>query len=171
MKNIRIGNDIEVIWMLYSDKDGVKVPYSISGSTLSLYLSGENFRRRKIEDFSRTDNSISWKYYGKDQTDLGVHAFELVINEGSEGMVTIDRCDAFALIRHYGKPNDSYSEGVGFTRIQFVTTINNSGNSTVEPEPGDTPGGGGSNIDPELLEGFIPLSRDFSDDFNNDFTR
>ena len=25
-------------------------------------------------------------------------------------------------------------------------------------------------IDPELLEGFIPLSRDFSDDFNNDFT-
>ena len=27
------------------------------------------------------------------------------------------------------------------------------------------------NIDPELLEGFIPLSRDFSDDFNNDFAR
>jgi hypothetical protein len=26
-------------------------------------------------------------------------------------------------------------------------------------------------IDPELLEGFIPLSRDFSDDFNNDFAR
>lgn len=32
-------------------------------------------------------------------------------------------------------------------------------------------GGGGGSIDPELLEGFIPLSRDFSDDFNNDFTR
>jgi hypothetical protein len=31
--------------------------------------------------------------------------------------------------------------------------------------------GGGGNIDPELLEGFIPLSRDFSDDFNNDFAR
>lgn len=31
---------------------------------------------------------------------------------------------------------------------------------------GDTP-----TIDPELLEGFIPLSRDFSEDFNNDFTR
>lgn len=26
-------------------------------------------------------------------------------------------------------------------------------------------------IDIELLEGYIPLSRDFSDDFNNDFTR
>ena len=26
-------------------------------------------------------------------------------------------------------------------------------------------------IDPELLEGYMPLVRDFSDDFNNDFTR
>lgn len=32
-------------------------------------------------------------------------------------------------------------------------------------------GGGGGSIDPELLEGFIPLSRDFSDDFNDDFSR
>ena len=32
-------------------------------------------------------------------------------------------------------------------------------------------GGGEGSIDPELLEGFIPLSRDFSDDFNNEFTR
>lgn len=31
--------------------------------------------------------------------------------------------------------------------------------------------GGGGNIDEELLEGFIPLSREFSDDFNNDFAR
>ena len=36
---------------------------------------------------------------------------------------------------------------------------------------GDITVEGGSNIDPELLEGFIPLSRDFSDDFNNDFAR
>lgn len=35
---------------------------------------------------------------------------------------------------------------------------------------GEGSGEGGS-IDPELLEGFIPLSRDFSDDFNNDFAR
>lgn len=30
---------------------------------------------------------------------------------------------------------------------------------------------GGSSIDPELLEGYVSLSRDFSDDFNNDFAR
>ena len=31
--------------------------------------------------------------------------------------------------------------------------------------------GGGGSIDPELLEGYMPMSRDFSDDFNNDFAR
>lgn len=31
--------------------------------------------------------------------------------------------------------------------------------------------GGGGSIDPKLLEGFIPLQRQFSDDFNNDFAR
>lgn len=32
-------------------------------------------------------------------------------------------------------------------------------------------GGGGGSVDPELLEGFIPLQRQFSDDFNNDYAR
>lgn len=32
-------------------------------------------------------------------------------------------------------------------------------------------GNGSGSIDPEMIEGFIPLSRDFSDDFNNDFAR
>lgn len=27
------------------------------------------------------------------------------------------------------------------------------------------------NIDMEILEGFMPITRDFSDDFNNDFER
>ncbi len=34
-----------------------------------------------------------------------------------------------------------------------------------------TPAGGGGSIDPELLEGYLPMMREFSDDFNNDFTR
>lgn len=31
--------------------------------------------------------------------------------------------------------------------------------------------GGGGSINPELLEACMPMSRDFSDDFNNDFAR
>ena len=32
-------------------------------------------------------------------------------------------------------------------------------------------GGGGGSIDPALLEGYIPMMREFSDDFNDDFAR
>ena len=32
-------------------------------------------------------------------------------------------------------------------------------------------GGNGDPIDTEVLEAYIPISRDFSDDFNNDFAR
>lgn len=32
-------------------------------------------------------------------------------------------------------------------------------------------GGGGGSVDPELLEAYMPLAREFSDDFNNDFAR
>ena len=32
-------------------------------------------------------------------------------------------------------------------------------------------GGGGGSIDPTLLEGYMPMMREFSDDFNNDFAR
>ena len=32
-------------------------------------------------------------------------------------------------------------------------------------------GGGGGSIDPDVLDAYTPLIRDFSDDFNNDFTR
>ena len=55
---------------------------------------------------------------------------------------------------------------------QTLKTINGqsilgSGNITIE---GGSGGGGGS-VDPELLEAYIPMSRDFNDDFNNSFAR
>lgn len=45
----------------------------------------------------------------------------------------------------------------------WVRIAGESGNSGGNTPPAD--------IDPELLEAFVPLSRDFSDDFNNDFAR
>lgn len=55
---------------------------------------------------------------------------------------------------------------------QTLKTINGQsilgrGNITIE---GGSGGGGGS-IDPELLEAYIPMSRDFNDDFNDSFAR
>lgn len=56
---------------------------------------------------------------------------------------------------------------LGSTAIQSVKTING---QSIEGEGNITIEGGGS-IDPEILEGYMPLMREFSDDFNNDFTR
>lgn len=55
------------------------------------------------------------------------------------------------------------------TNIKTVNgqSILGSGNITIE---GGSGGGGGS-IDPELLEAYMPMSRDFSDDFNSSFAR
>jgi hypothetical protein len=60
--------------------------------------------------------------------------------------------------------NDIWFDGTVFKiykdgEWQAITSSNSEG------------GGEGGSIDPELLEGFIPLSREFSDDFNNDFAR
>ena len=59
--------------------------------------------------------------------------------------------------------NDKQNTLISGTNIKTINgnSILGEGDITIE----------GGSIDPELLEGFIPLSRDFSDDFNNDFTR
>lgn len=36
---------------------------------------------------------------------------------------------------------------------------------------GEGGGGGGGSIDPELLESYMPLSREFSNEFSDDFAR
>lgn len=55
----------------------------------------------------------------------------------------------------------------GATAIQKVKTING---QSIEGE-GDLVIEAGGSIDPETIEGFIPMAREFSDDFNNDFAR
>lgn len=41
---------------------------------------------------------------------------------------------------------------------------------TGTPSGGGSSSGGGGSIDPAILEDYAPILRDFSDDFNNDFT-
>jgi hypothetical protein len=65
-----------------------------------------------------------------------------------------------------GIPQVEYNEGSRRYRVLFDPS-----DYVITDKIDITPTGGGGNIDPELLEGFIPLQRQFSDDFNNDFAR
>jgi hypothetical protein len=154
MKRKRIGNDINIAWAIMTE-DGK--PFDLSNRRISLYL--KNYvRKEEVKGFSIEGNVILWTFLGKNQKNLGNHSLELVINEDADGMITTDACDFVCLVPCSCKEGGEDDAGVKTETVNLTSVIT-------------LGGGGGGNIDPELLEGFIPLSRDFSDDFNNDFTR
>lgn len=53
----------------------------------------------------------------------------------------------------------------------YSLTIMSNGDAEVVIADVTTGGGGGGSIDPTLLEGYMPMMREFSDDFNDDFAR
>jgi hypothetical protein len=58
--------------------------------------------------------------------------------------------------------------------VTTTTLVVDAEGKTVEQrlkEIGSGSGGGGGSIDPALLEGYMPMMREFSDDFNDDFAR
>lgn len=92
-----------------------------------------------------------------------------------EGETIFLKKDGGTLFPTMYRSDESYSE-VKFSLVvdlfgtpySYTATITSNGDAVLETKELSTGGGG---IDPELLEGYMPLVRDFSDDFNNDFTR
>lgn len=150
MKDIRIGNDINVKWSIFGDD----APYILEGKDVSLYLCTP-FGKRKAEGFSIVGNQITWTFAGKDQSRTGKYSLELVVNADKEGQVTTDACNFVNLVNCSCKVGGADEANVTTETVSLTTNLEYVGGS----------------IDPELLEGYIPLSRDFSDDFNNDFAR
>ncbi len=66
----------------------------------------------------------------------------------------------------YAKFNSVYE--IEETLVSVSTAITSNGDAVLTVRVIKT---GGGSIDPELLEGYMPLQRQFSDDFNNDFAR
>lgn len=159
MKKIRIGNDIAVTWAIYKDDK----PYSLVGLDISLYLDNA-FVRSKINSYSINGNKIVWTFLGKEQEHTGNYSLILVINENKEGMATADKIDFVRLVPVTPCCEDDDEENVTTQTVELTSSME------FAPTVINTGGGGGS-IDPEILEGYMPLMREFSDDFSNDFTR
>lgn len=93
MKDIRIGNDINVKWSIFGDD----TPYILEGKDVSLYLCTP-FGKRKAEGFSIVGNQITWTFAGKDQSRTGKYSLELVVNADKEGQMTTDACNFVNLV-------------------------------------------------------------------------
>lgn len=96
MDKIRLGNDIEMRWSIFTRDGDNKVPYNLEGRTLTLSVvnrTGES----EIEFFAE-GNIVTGVFRGRDQRILGKHGVILRENKGEDGMRTIDACDAFELV-------------------------------------------------------------------------
>lgn len=186
MEKVRIGNTIALSWEIFITENGKTLPYDLSGKNISVYLVNA-FGRVKIDKFFVEGNLLSFSWEGSEQKHAGVYQMTLIENEGESSMHTLDKCDAFELVRcscfEEDDDNDivkdvELSSTLDLTRIYpIIPQIGENGNwwvdgkDTGKPSRGEKGEGGGGTIDPETIEGFVPLMRDFSDDFNNDFSR
>lgn len=159
--SIRSGNDVEIRWALFAEDGASRVPYNIEGKEIVIYFKSK-YKRQRVTDVRLSGNVATFTFYGKDQHYQGLYAIELVENEGREGMHTTDVCKAFRLVNCTCDTEIASADGaVQISVLELSSSI----------QFGTPSSGGGGSIDPELLEACMPLSRDFSDDFNNDFAR
>lgn len=96
MDKIRLGNDIEMRWSIFTRDGDNKVPYNLEGRALTLSVvnrTGES----EIEFFAE-GNIVTGVFRGRDQKIIGKHGVILRENNGKDGMRTIDACDAFELV-------------------------------------------------------------------------
>ena len=120
MEDIRIGNDIKVLWRIVTG-DGEQ-PYGLEEKKLSLYMR-HPFGKIEITDFSVKGNALEFMFWGKDQKYTGCYAFTLVENDGIEGMHTVDACDAFCLVSCSCKAGGDADSKVELVHLELKGTM------------------------------------------------
>ena len=99
MERIRIGNDIELRWKIYTtDAEGVSSPYDLTGKSLEVSIFNAFADGELPLDFTTKENEITAIYRGKDQKVTGRYSIILRENNGADGMKTVDEHDAFELV-------------------------------------------------------------------------
>lgn len=119
MKDKRIGNDLAIVWSLRQDGKA----FNIEGKPVNLYL--KTLRGiQKVDNYVIEENKVRWTFFGKDQQYTGRYSLVLIINEGVEGMITIDACDFVRLVSCSCKVSDGADEyGVEIETIEIESTL------------------------------------------------
>lgn len=94
MRRLRIGTDRVIVWSIYNDGK----EYDISEKDLTLKVSAPGMSFFVDKDLVIEGNVLQWTFRGRDQKALGAYSLTLIENDGKEGMISFDKCNAFALV-------------------------------------------------------------------------
>ena len=110
MKAYRLGNDIYFEWTIrgLDEVSGTKV--------ILLYHTGKS--APETISYEIEDDVVSGVFRGKDQTEKGAYRLLLQVNNGEDGMVTLDKVNAFEL---YGVSNFGIVAGEDDDAIQTAS--------------------------------------------------
>lgn len=186
MERIRIGNDIELRWKIYTtDAEGVSSPYDLTGKSLEVSLFNAFADGELPLDFTTQENEITAIYRGKDQKVTGRYSIILRENNGADGMKTVDEHDAFELVCRT-MDESRYDEGdVKCYSLSFTSSFSIGGGSidlsayakkedvdaALEGKQDTLTAGENITIENNVIssKGGSIYPPDMNDDFNDDF--
>lgn len=121
MKSFRIGTDRVITWHIFSEEGK---EYDLSDKKLTLSVSTSHSVFTVPEDqFSVVGGVLTWNFEGRQQKTLGPHSLTLTINEGEPNMVSIDKCDAFTLVKCSCQEKGVTDEDIEVSGIELITTM------------------------------------------------
>lgn len=130
MERIRIGNDIELRWKIYTtDAEGASSPYDLTGKSLEVSLFNAFADGEVRLDFTTQENEITAIYRGKDQKVTGRYSIILRENNGADGMKTVDEHDAFELVCRTMDESRNDDGDVKCYHLSFQSTLSLGGGS------------------------------------------
>lgn len=100
MISVRLGNTIEITWRFKNA--GTDEPFPVEGKNILLILrtKGQSFI---VKDYTAEGNVITFQFKGKDQSEPGVYAAEVIFDPGTDDQFIHDERNVFQLVRHSWK--------------------------------------------------------------------
>jgi hypothetical protein len=122
MSRLRIGKDFAVKWNIYKREEDIREAYDLTGKDI-LFEYSTPYGRKRIENFKVAGNTIEWTFLGKDQVYLGSYTLYVTENPGKEGMITVDSCKAFVLVRHTCEEELEENENITIQTIELESDV------------------------------------------------
>lgn len=156
----RIGKDFNVIWSVFKIVNGQRQPYELEGKNVMLILVSPYGSQAPVEGWTAIGNVVQWTFRGKDQKFVGTYRLILVENAGSYGMVTVDSCDAFALVAHSCEESGGDASTVVIESIQLESEVTLTPLRGPQGEQGPVGPAGPSYDDTEIQNKLTELSEE-----------